>query len=85
MSGRTKKPRFVPVPWDCCPICGNDIECLTNEPVGYYADGDAVRCVDEDCELHKIGTKEKPLDHWLQITGDSDGAWVDYCDERRGE
>lgn len=48
-----------------CPWCGNDIDVLTDAPVGYVQDGDAVRCVDANCGFRSsVSVDDEEI--WIQ-------------------
>lgn len=48
-----------------CPKCGNDVEVLTDAPLGYVQDGDKVRCVDAECGF-KSCTSVDDEEIWIQ-------------------
>lgn len=48
-----------------CPKCGNDVEVLTDAPLGCVQDGDKVRCVDAECGF-KSCTSVDDEEIWIQ-------------------
>jgi hypothetical protein len=58
---------WKPLPDECCLHCGDGGEVLTDQPPGYWTDGDQVRCVGCGCPG--------------QACADPDEGWINWHDE----